>query len=445
MSFWSRVAEFARRRSGEGESEDDRLFGNWSGGGPTNSGVAVNSDTAMRHVACMACVSILSTDLAKIPLGVFRALGNGGKEPARDHYLHKLLRKPNNWQTGFEFKEMMQASLVLRGNGYAVTVRDGRGKPLYLVPIHPDRVGLFEAPGGEYFWAVTRNGLHEMAMLRDMPFLIPSEDMFHLRWLSTWHSLLGSSRLSMIRESVGLAIGMEQHQARFVGQGARTSGVLSTDGKFASKEAREDLRAEFQRMQGGPRNSGAIAILEQGLKWQPLGLSMVDSQFIESRNFGIRDIARAFDVPPYKLALEGENEGPAMVQMGQQYLNGPISGYCERWKAKGEQFFELDGDDLFLDWDYAHFVKADLLSRFTAYRQAVGGPWMAANEARRGEGMPDQKNGDDVYQPANMVPLGWKPSGTPAAGPGSDLTGVPGEGGDGDANRDEATDEAPGG
>ena len=105
-------------------------------------------------------------------------------------------------------------------------------------------------------------------------------------------------------------------------------------------------------MQGGPRNSGATAILEQGLKWQPLGLTMVDSQFIESRNFQIRDVARAFDVPPYKLAIEGENEGPAMVQMGQQYLNGPISGYCERWKAKGEKFFGLDGDDLFLDWDY---------------------------------------------------------------------------------------------
>ena len=78
-------------------------------------------------------------------------------------------------------------------------------------------------------------------------------------------------------------------------------------------------------MQTGARNSGATAILEQGLKWQPLGLTMVDSRFIESRNFQLRDVARAFDVPPHKLAIEGETEGPAMVQMGQEYLNGPIS------------------------------------------------------------------------------------------------------------------------
>jgi HK97 family phage portal protein len=297
----------------------------------------------------------------------------------------------------------------------------------------------------EYFYAVTRNGLHEMAMLREQPLLIPSADMFHIRWMPLWNSLLGSSRLAMVRESIGLSIGLEEHQARFVGQGARTGGVLSTDQKFASKEVREQVRAEWQRLQAGPRNSGATAILEQGLKWQALGLTMVDSQFIESRNFQIRDIARAFGVPPYKLAIEGETEGPAMVQMGQEYLNGPISGYCDRWKSKGEKFFGLDGVSLFLDWDYGHFLKADLVSRFAAYRQAIGGPWMEPNAARRAEGMADVEGGDKVLQAVNMVPLGTPPAAAGSGkGPGSDTTGVPGQGGDGDAERNPADDAAPG-
>jgi HK97 family phage portal protein len=123
-----------------------------------------------------------------------------------------------------------------------------------------------------------------------------------------------------VRQLIGVSIGLEEHQARFIGQGARTGGVLSTDQKFANKEVREQLREEWRRLQAGPKNSGATAILEQGLKWQPLGLSMVDAQFIDSRKFQLRDVARAFDVPPYKLAIEGESEGPAMVQMGQQFL-----------------------------------------------------------------------------------------------------------------------------
>jgi HK97 family phage portal protein len=236
MGFWSRVADFARRRSGE---SDDRLWGEWAGGGQSNAGVPVNSITAMRHVACMACVSILACDVAKIPFDIYRRLPDGGKEVFKDHPLHRLMRHPNNWQTAFEFKEMLQASLVLRGNGYAPVVRNGRGDPLYLVPVHPDRVGLFEAPSGEYFYAVTRNGLHEMAMLREHPLLIPSADTFHLRWQPMHNSLLGSSRLSLVQESLGLGIGLEEHQARFVGQGARTGGVLSTGGKI--------------RQQGNPR------------------------------------------------------------------------------------------------------------------------------------------------------------------------------------------------
>lgn len=443
MGFWSKIAEFARTRSGENSADADRLFGEWSSWGASHSGIDVNSVSAMRHVVVMACVAILSEDVAKIPLGIFRRLPNGGKEPARDHYLHALLRKPNEWQSAFEFKEMLQASLVLRGNGYAVAVRNGRGQPIRLVPVHPDRVGLYEAPDGSWFYWVTRNGLHELAMLRDVPLMVPSEDMLHLRWLPQWNSLLGSSRLSMVRESIGLSIGLEEHQARFVGQGARTGGVLSTESKLG-KEARDMLREEWQKTKGGPRNSGATAVLEQGLKWQPLGLTMVDSQFIESRNFQIRDIARAFDVPPYKLAIEGENEGPAMVQMGQQYLNGPISSYCERWKVKAELFFELDGEDLFLDWDYGAFVKADLLSRFTAYRQGVGGPWMSVNEARRAEGLSNVPNGEDVLQATNMAPLGWIPPDKSEGGQGSDQTGKPAQGGDGDPERNPADDPAPG-
>src|ERR1700678_3035438 len=110
MGFWSRVADFARRRSGA--TADGRLWGEWDDTGQSASGMPVSTTTAMRHVAVMACVSILAGDVAKIPLGVFRRLPNGGKEVRSDHYLNRLLRDPNNWQDGFEFKEMLQPSLV---------------------------------------------------------------------------------------------------------------------------------------------------------------------------------------------------------------------------------------------------------------------------------------------------------------------------------------------
>jgi phage portal protein BeeE len=102
MGFWSRVADIARRRSGE---SDDRLWGEWAGGGQSNAGVPVNSITAMRHVACLACVSILACDVAKIPFDIYRRLPDGGKEVFKDHPLHRLMRHPNNWQTALRTKQ----------------------------------------------------------------------------------------------------------------------------------------------------------------------------------------------------------------------------------------------------------------------------------------------------------------------------------------------------
>ena len=132
------------------------------------------------------------------------------------------------------------------------------------------------------------------------------------------------------------------------------------------------------------------------------------------------------------------------MQQGQEYLNGPLSGYCERWKAKLERFFDLDGEELFVDWDYGHFLRADIGTRFTAYRQAVGGPWMSVNEARRADGLPSDPEGDAILRAGNMVPLGTPPGQGMTSGPGSDATGVPAQGGDGDPERNPADDSAPG-
>ena len=441
MSLFTRIAGLFRGKAADVVGSE--LWDAWREWGMSDAGIPVNAWTAMQHGAVMACVGILSEDVAKIPLGLYRRLPNGGRAPARDHWLHNLLRNPNDWQTAFEFKEMMQSALVLRGNAYAVAVRDGRGLPQYLVPVHPDRVCLYEAPGGEVFYSVTRNGLHDMAVLASQPILVPASDVLHLRWLSQWNSLLGSSRITLARESVGLAMSLEQHQARFAGQGTQLSGLLTTE-KDLTKERREQLAEQWKKMKAGPRNSGATAIMDGGLKWEKLGMTMVDAEFMASRAFQLRDVARIFRIPPYKLGVEGSGSGPSMVQQDQDYLNSVISSYCERWKAKVEKFFEIDGEDLFVDWDYSHFLKADIQTRFTAYRMAVGGPWMSANEARASDGLAAVPNGDAVLQGANMVPLGWEPPERPSGGQGSDQTGTPPANGDGGPERLPGDDPAPG-
>jgi HK97 family phage portal protein len=441
MGFWSRIAEFARQRAG---MDTDSFWREWGLTNNTSAGVPVNMSSAMRHVAVMACTAILAEDVAKIPWQVFSRLPDGGKKPAKGHFLYRLLRSPNDWQTALEFKQMMTAAYVLRGNAYAVILRDFRGAAYALVPVHPDRVMVYEAPSGDVFYAVSRRGLHEMAALKSLPLMIHSDDIFHLRWMSSWNSLLGSSRVGLMSEAIGLAIGQEQMQARFVGQGARPGGALQTD-KQLTKEVSDRLKAALAEEHGGWRNAGKTLVLEEGLKWAALGMTMEEADFMVGRNFSLEDIARGFRVPPYKLGIKAEGEGSSMVQQDQEYRNSVLSTHCENWKLKLEKVFDLDGDDTFIDWDYDDALKADIATRYEASRIAIKGSFKKINEIRRREGDPRDPKGDVLLQPMNMVPLGWTPpekAPEKPAGPGSDTTGKPAEGGDGDALRLPGDDDA---
>ena len=193
----------------------------------------------------------------------------------------------------------MQAAVLLRGNGYAVIVRDYRGTPQMLVPINPDRVALWEAPDGELFYMVTRSGLHEMAVLRQEPLLIHSDDIFHLKAL-TLNGLIGLSPISMARESIGLAISQEQLASRWAANGARPSGVLQTDRKL-SPESAARLGEQWKTIHSGSMNAGKVAVLEEGLKWEALSMSSVDMEFLASRQFQLAEIARVYRVPMHML------------------------------------------------------------------------------------------------------------------------------------------------
>lgn len=433
MGWWSRIASYAARKAAAaGDPVGSELFSAMQLWGNSGAGVPVNAVTAMQHTAVMTCVAILAEDVAKLPINVMSLLSNGGKTRLKDHWLQKLLDKPNAWQSRFEFVEMLMAGLVLRSIAPAVIIRNSRGLPTQLVPIHPDRVTLYEAPGGEYFWLVTRQGLHEMAVLRDLPIMIHSDDMLIVRWMSTWHSLLGTSRIGMMREAIGLGIAQEQQAGRMARSGARPGGVLTTDRRL-SEEAHDRLRKHWSDLYGGWRNAGQTAVLEEGVQWKPLGMTMVDAEFMASRNFQLEEVARGFRIPHFKLGLNIERGD--LVQLNQMYLNDVVSTWCERVKPKLEELGDLDGRETFVEFDYEHFMKADLQTRLTAKRTGVVGMIYTPNEARRGEGLPDIPGGDTLYQPVNVAPIGFVPQGKPGAGPGSDVTGEPAPGGMGDPAR----------
>jgi len=381
-------------------------WADWGWSVPTAAGVLVGQASAMQVAAVFACVQIISYDLAKLGAMIFEGERQGGKRTkAKGHFLYPLLRKPASWLTWFEFCSMLQASVLLRGNGYAVILRDPRGYPTQLVPINPDRVALWEAPDGELFYMVTRSGLHEMAMLAREPLLIHSDDIFHLKALSM-NGLLGLSPISMAREAIGLAIAQEQLASRWAANSAKPSGVLQTEGKLTADAAKR-IADDWKALNSGLYNAGKTAILEQGLKWEPLSMTAQDVQFMASRQFQLDEIGRIYRVPPHMLGVQqGRSAGAGITQQAQEYLNYTLSTWITMWEERIPFTFDLDTDEMFIEFNVDRILRADIQTRYAAHRVALGGTgWATPNEVRAEEGQDDLEGGDTVYRPVNTAPM----------------------------------------
>ena len=263
------------------------------------TGVDVSPATALNATAFLAGVTMLCEDFAKLTPTLYRKDKDGARLPATDHELFALLYTPNDWQNYFEFAEMMQFWLVVRGNAYAVKKRNARGEVIALIPVAADWVALWEAPDGNLFYRVTPLGLHMMAELSGQPFLIPAEDVFHVRGFSM-NGLLGVSRIVLAKEAIGLSIAIERQQAQWMGQGASVNGVLTTDQKLTA-DAAARMSQDWKDRKSGLQNAGKVLVLEQGLKWQATAMTAADAQLIASRGFQVAEIARLLRVPAHMI------------------------------------------------------------------------------------------------------------------------------------------------
>lgn len=400
-AFTQRAEPTLNRSGGMAGSDSQYAFNDSWWDSPSNTGMRINQQTALQVATVMGCVSILAEDMAKLTPQLWRSREDGGRDLVTTHWIAPLLERPNDWQTWPEFVMMQMAALLLRGNAYAVILRNGRGQPIMFVPINPDRVTLWEAPDGNLFFVVTRTGLHELAILRNVPLFVPYDDVMHWKGLSG-NGLLGVSKIALHREAIGLAAAMEQLASRTIGNGAKPSGVIETDKKI-SQEVADQIKERWQAAQGGFGNSGKVVVLEEGLKWKPLSLTFADLEFIASRHYQNAEICKIFRVPAYMVGEDTKTSRANIGQQSQEYLNNTLMIYVELIEARFKFTFDL-GPGVYVALDLSKILKADIASRYGAYRIGQMG-WLTVNEIRRAENMNPVKGGDEVMRPVNMAPL----------------------------------------
>ncbi|WP_370191806.1 phage portal protein [Bradyrhizobium elkanii] len=385
--------------------------------GRSVSGIGIGQISALNSSAVMAATTMLAEDVAKLPWAPMRTNDDGSKSEAKDHFLYDLLQEPNEWQNGLEMREMMQVGLILRGNAYALIKRNGRGRPVALYPWNADRMQPWIGADGAIFYRPTGFDQHEIAILDQFPQLIPAEDVLHIRGFSL-NGLMGASRISLAREAIALGLAQEQQAARWMGNGAKPSGMLTTDQKL-TPDAAKRLEADFKQNVSGLQNSGKIIVGEQGLKFLPFSMTAADIEFISSRQFQLQEVARIFRIPPHMIGELSRSTNNNIAQQAQEYVNYTLTGYTNRWRAKLSSTFGLRAENISVEFDYRDLTQADMTTRMNYWRTAVMSMIAKPDEARVDFGWkPEGGEAGKLHFPQNMAAAGSQSTGTGADGSG---------------------------
>lgn len=396
---------FRADAAGDRSAYGDFWFG--SVGGRSASGMRITPDTALRLSSVYACVRVLTESFAVLPFKLYRRkAATRGRQLVLDHWAHALFtRRPNRFQTSFEFKEMLQGHLALRGNAFCEIVEDGRGGIAELLPRHPDCMRIEPLANESWRYVVGGRDGSQRILRRDQ--------VWHLRGLSS-DGIVGLSPLDLARESVGAGLAAQDYGNRFFANDAKPSGGwIEFPGKIADKTARENLTESIKSAISGA-NRHRLLTLDQGMKYHEVGMTNKDSQFLESRGYTRTEIAGVFRVPPHMIGDLSRATFSNIEQQAIDFWQNCMLPWCERWESSLELL--IDDETLEVEFDFRSLMRGDSDSRGKYLHAMVLDGVLTRNEARAMEGHDPLEGLDEPLVPMNERLLS-EPSSTDAVAP----------------------------
>lgn len=365
--------------------------------GTSSSGKAVNEKTALQTTAVYACVRILAETIASLPFHTYRYTING-KEKAIEHPIYYLLHsEPNPEMTSFVFRETLMSHLLLWGNAYAQIIHDGRGRVLGLYPLLPNRMSVNRNNQGELVYQYEKEG---------QTYFLRSYEVLHIPGLG-FDGIIGYSPIAMAKNAVGMAIATEEYGAKFFANGANPGGVLEHPGVVKDPaRIRESWNAVYQ----GSSNAHRVAVLEEGMKFQSIGIPPEQAQFLETRKFQINEIARIFRIPPHMIGDLEKSSFSNIEQQSLEFVMYTLDPWVVRWEQAIQRalFTENEKRQYFVKFNVDGLLRGDYQSRMNGYAVGRQNGWLSANDIRELENLnriPEDLGGDLYLINGNMTKL----------------------------------------
>jgi HK97 family phage portal protein len=380
MSFLARL--FERRADRPSKIDGDHY---WPRFAALRAGSAVTPARAESVSAVYACVSAIAETIASLPLILYRRADDDGRERAKDHPLYGVLHDaPNDRQTALEFREQMQASVLLRGNAYAEIRRGYDGQVRALVPIHADRICVLELDNGRLAYEVREQDGTRRRLLQ--------EEVFHLRHRSD-NGVTGVSPIAAAREVLELALQERDHGVTTFRNGTRLTGILQSSYDLTDAQLTA-LRQRWNERYGAEGQvAGGTAVLAQGLEFKPVSMTLQDAEWIAARQFSVEEVARLFRVPPTIIGDLRHGNYSNSVEMSRMFVTHTLRRHLAMWEQGIERcLLTAAGRRVyFAEHSVEGLLRGDSLNRAQFYERGINDGWLDVDEVRRLENLPARK------------------------------------------------------
>ena len=370
----------------------------WSGD-PSASGVKVTHDKALTLASVWQAVSIISGDAATATLNIHKKDADDNREIDWDHPAQPLIAiDPNGEIPAFELWRRAMVHALLFGNGYIHISREGRaGKPLWLANLLPDRTGPDrDTQGNLFYWSEIGD--------QKVPF--QPREILHIRGIGLTGDR-GCDLVRSAREAIGLALAAEGHNSKFFGNGAQAGGLLEVPPGF-SETAANNLEEGFREKYTGEDNWFKTLVLRDGAKFHQLTVDAERSQMHDVREDQVRDVARFFNLPPFKLGLSDSVSYNSAEQSQLVYLQGTLrhwmSAITSECRIKLLRPGQITSGSHYLEHNVSKLIEADTATLTGVLVQQRTAGFINANEARRKLNLnPRTDPGGDTYENPNTT------------------------------------------
>lgn len=393
MAWYSKLIPIGSRQKKMSSLE---LWKEIFGGRESYAGKEVTVKTALEVAVVFACCRVLADGVAQVPLKVFQQTDRQ-RLPAKDHPLYYVLfRKPNAWQTSFEFRETLMFHLALCNNHFSFKNVVG-GNVVELIPFEPGQVCVKRSADYSLIYEVTASNGSKMTF--------PQEAIWHVKGPS-WNSWMGMEAVTLARNAIGLSMAMEEQQSSLFKQGARPAGLLSIDGKLSPEKFKE-LKKWIEDNHEGSSKAAKTMIMDSAAKFTQMTLSSEDAQTAELRKHQVEDMCRVWRVMPIMI---GQADKAATYASSENMFLAHVVHCLAPWYERLEESIDVNliSEADFKKGIYAKFIeegliRGDLKATSQFLRELVSAGIMTRNEAREKLDMNPLPGLDEPLTPGNMM------------------------------------------